>query len=81
MGKVNTRTHIGDLLCSRGVITDEQLSMALKILSEEPEHSNRRIGQILYQDLNLDRHEVMRQIADIYAFDEVFAGKTELSPE
>jgi len=81
MGKVNTRTHIGDLLCSRGVITDEQLSMALKILSEEPEHSNRRIGQILYQDLNLDRHEVMRQIADIYAFDEVFAGRTDLPPD
>jgi len=81
MGKVNNRTHIGDLLCSRGVITDEQLSMALKILSEEPEHSNRRIGQILYQDLNLDRHEVMRQIADIYAFDEVFAGRTDLPPD
>ncbi|MFO7799154.1 MAG: GspE/PulE family protein [Rhodohalobacter sp.] len=81
MGKVNTRTHIGDLLCSRGVITDQQLSMALKILSEEPEHSNRRIGQILYQDLNLDRHEVMRQIADIYAFDEVFAGRTDLPPD
>ncbi len=81
MGKVNTRTHIGDLLCSRGVITDEQLSMALKILSEEPEHSNRRIGQILYQNLNLDRHEVMRQIADIYAFDEVFAGRTDLPPD
>src|SRR6056297_3250125 len=81
MGKVNTSTHIGDLLCSRGVITDEQLSMALKILSEEPEHSNRRIGQILYQDLNLDRHEVMRQIADIYAFDEVFAGRTDLPPD
>ncbi|WP_069133488.1 GspE/PulE family protein [Rhodohalobacter halophilus] len=81
MGKVNTRTHIGDLLCSRGVITEEQLNMALKILAEEPEHSNRRIGQILYQDLNLDRHEVMRQIADIYAFDEVFAGKTELQPD
>lgn len=81
MGKVNTRTHIGDLLCSRGVITDEQLSIALKILSEEPEHSNRRIGQILYQDLNLDRHEVMRQIADIYAFDEVFGGLSELPPD
>ena len=81
MGKVNTRTHIGDLLCSRGVITDEQLSMALKILSEEPDHSNRRIGQILYQDLNLDRHEVMRQIADVYAFDEVFAGRSDLPPD
>jgi type IV pilus assembly protein PilB len=81
MGKVNTRTHIGDLLRAREVITEEQLSMALKILAEEPDHSNRRIGQILYQDLNLDRHTVMREIADIYAFEEVFEGKSELSPE
>ncbi len=81
MGKVNTRTHIGDLLRAREVITEDQLSMALKILAEEPDHSNRRIGQILYQDLNLDRHTVMREIADIYAFEEVFEGKSELSPE
>ncbi len=55
--------------------------MALKILSEEPSHSNRRLGQILYQDLNLDRHEVMSQIADIYAFDEAFSGENEISKE
>lgn len=78
MGKVNTRQHIGDLLLGRGVITEEQLQTALKIFSEEPDHSNRRLGQILYQDLKLDRHSVMSQIASIYAFDEIFAGKTEL---
>ena len=81
MGKVNTRQHIGDLLLSRGVITSDQLSVSLRILREEPDHSNRRLGQILYQDLNLDRHEVMSQIADIYAFDEIFEGKTEISPD
>jgi type IV pilus assembly protein PilB len=81
MGKVNTRQHIGDLLLSRGVITSDQLSASLRILREEPDHSNRRLGQILYQDLSLDRHEVMSQIADIYAFDEIFEGKTEISPE
>ncbi|TVR31639.1 MAG: type II/IV secretion system protein [Balneolaceae bacterium] len=81
MGKVNTRQHIGDLLLSRGIITSDQLSVSLRILREEPDHSNRRLGQILYQDLNLDRHEVMSQIADIYAFDEIFEGKTEISQE
>lgn len=81
MGKINTRQHIGDLLLSRGVITGDQLSMALKILSEEPAHSNRRLGQILYQDLGIDRHKVMSQIADIYAFDEIFNGESELPQE
>ncbi|MEX2435369.1 MAG: GspE/PulE family protein, partial [Balneolaceae bacterium] len=51
----------------------------IKILSEEPDQSNRRLGQILYQDLNLDRHEVMSQIAAIYAFDEIFDGREELN--
>ncbi len=81
MGKVNTRQHIGKLLVNRGVITEEQLSKALMILDEEPETSNRRLGQILYQDLKLDRHTVMKEIAGIYAFDEVFTGKEELPAE
>lgn len=76
MGKVNTKQHIGNLLLSRGVIDEEQLEIALKILSEEPDGSNRRLGQILHQDLNMDRHHIMKQIADIYAFDEVYEGET-----
>ncbi len=78
MGKVNTKQHIGNLLLSRGVITEEQLRVAVKILSEEPDGSNRRLGQILHQDLNMDRHHIMKQIADIYAFDEVYEGKTSI---
>jgi len=81
MGKVNAKQHIGNLLLSRGVISAEQLSVARKILSEEPSGSNRRIGQILYQDLNLDRHAIMREIASIYAFDEIFYGVDQLSPD
>lgn len=81
MGKVNTRRHIGDILLKRGVITEDQLQMALKILSSEPANSNRRLGQILYQDLKLDRHQIMKEIANIYAFDEVFVGKNEISDE
>lgn len=79
MGKVNTRRHIGDLLVSRGVISEDQLIIALSILDEEPEMSNRRLGQILYQDLKLDRHKVMKGVAAIYAFDEIFDDEEELS--
>lgn len=80
MSNVNTRRHIGDILVGREVITDEQLHRALSILKEEPETSNRRLGQILYQDLGLERHRVMKAIADIYAFDEVFANRESLDP-
>lgn len=75
MAKVNTRRHIGDILVNREVITEDQLEEALAILREEPESSNRRIGQILYQDLGADRHDVMKEIASLYAFEEVFANK------
>lgn len=81
MGKVNTRRHIGDILVNRGVITEEQLNEALAILREEPESSNRRLGQILYQDLGVNRHQVMREIASIYAFDEVFANQDSVNGE
>ncbi|MDX1637843.1 MAG: GspE/PulE family protein, partial [Balneolaceae bacterium] len=74
MGKVNTRRHIGNILLNRGIISEEQLNTANSILEEEPESTNRRLGQILYQDLGLDRHKVMKEIASIYAFDEVFEG-------
>lgn len=71
MGKINIRRHIGDILVNKGVITEEQLQKGLKILSEEPKESNRRLGQILSQDLGLSRHEIMKEIAGIYAFREV----------
>lgn len=79
MGKVNAKQHIGNLLLSRGVISEKQLKMALDILSEEPDSSTRRLGQILHQDLSLDRHAIMREIASIYAFDEIFYGQDQLN--
>lgn len=81
MGKVNTRRHIGDILVNRDIITEEQLHEALAILREEPDSSNRRLGQILYQDLGVDRHKVMKEIASIYAFDEVFANQDSIKDD
>ncbi len=81
MGKINIRRHIGDILVNKGVITEEQLQQGLSILSEEPSESNRRLGQILFQDLGLNRHRVMKEIADIYAFREVLQGVEEIPDE
>lgn len=81
MGKINIRRHIGDILVNKGVITEEQLQKALAILSEEPKESNRRLGQILSQDLGLSRHLVMKEIADIYAFREVLRDVEDIPKE
>jgi type IV pilus assembly protein PilB len=71
MGKINIRRHIGDILVKKNIVTNEQLLQALEILEQEPETSSRRLGQILFQDLDLNRHTIMKQIAEIYAFREV----------
>lgn len=68
-------------MVNRGVITSDQLQEALAILQEEPESTNRRLGQILYQDLGLDRHAVMKEIANLYAFDEVFSGRSSVDED
>ncbi len=81
MGKVNTRRHIGDILVNRSIITHDELNEALAILREEPDSSNRRLGQILYQDLGIDRHDVMSEIASIYAFEEVFGDQESIDDE
>ncbi|RNC85356.1 MAG: type II/IV secretion system protein [Balneola sp.] len=71
MGKINIRRHIGDILVSKGVVSDDQLQEALNILEEEPPNSSRRLGQILYQEVGLNRHIVMKEISKVYAFREV----------
>jgi type IV pilus assembly protein PilB len=81
MGKINIRRHIGDILVNKGVVTDEQLQKALSILEEEPENSSRRLGQILYQDIGLNRHTIMREISRIYAFREVLSEAEQVPDE
>jgi len=80
MNKVNSRNNIGSILVNRGVITEDQLEQAQSILEEEPAGSSRRIGQILYHDMGLDRHKIMKAIAEIYAFEEVFEDQEVLDP-
>lgn len=81
MGKINIRRHIGDILVKKKVITNEQLQGALDILEQEPESSERRLGQILTQDLGLNRHDIMREIASVYAFREVLENTEVVPPE
>ncbi len=75
MGATQTRQHIADILVSWQMITEQQREEAMFILENEPASSNRRLGQILYQDLGLERSNIMKGIADIYAFKEVYEGK------
>ena len=73
MGKINIRKHIGDILVKKGVISKEQFDEAFRILHNEPSDSSRRLGQILCQDIGLNRHLIMREISKVYAFREVLS--------
>lgn len=64
----------------KGVVASDQLEQALKILEEEPEGSSRRLGQILFQDIGLNRHIIMREISKVYAFREILPD-VELVPD
>lgn len=66
-----TKTRIGELLVSKGIISRDQLDKALAIQEQEPETARRRLGNILYQDLGLDRHKIMLEISQLYAFNEI----------
>lgn len=73
MGKINIRKHIGDILVKKGVISREEFDEAFRILENEPADNTRRLGQILFQDLGLNRHLIMREISKVYAFREVLS--------
>ncbi len=81
MSKVNTRKQVGTILQNKGVITREELEEAMQILDSEPSSSGRRIGQILYQELGLDRHVVMKEVANTYGFEEVYGSSSRIDQD
>lgn len=68
----------GELLVQTGVIDQELLEKALLLQSAET-GTRRKLGEILVEDLNCDRHEIYRVLARIYAFSEVDLDAEELT--
>lgn len=63
--------RIGDVLVQKGIITDELLQQALEIQSKEPQNDRRRVGEVLYEDLGVDRHKVLSTLTSLYAIKEI----------
>ncbi len=63
--------RIGDLLVKKGVIDNDQLERALEIQASEPESVRRRLGHVIIEELGADRHDVMSNMSELYAFREV----------
>jgi hypothetical protein len=63
-------TRTGEILVQRGVIDQEMLDKAMLLQSAELD-SRRKLGEILVDDLNCDRHEIYRELARVFAFSEI----------
>ena len=73
--------RIGDVLVKQGIITDEVLQQALEIQSKEPPTSRRRVGEVLYEDLGVDRHAVIHSLTSLYAIKEIEVSVKDLPEE
>ncbi len=71
-------TRTGELLVQRGVINQDLLEKAILLQSAET-GLHRKLGEILVEDLNCDRHEIYRELARIFAFSEVDLDREELT--
>jgi type IV pilus assembly protein PilB len=71
LSKINLKQRVGDILVESGIISQDQLDRAFAIQESEPEAIRRRISTVLCDDIGVDRHKVMKAIADFYAFKEV----------
>ncbi|MCW9706808.1 GspE/PulE family protein [Fodinibius salsisoli] len=70
MGKVQTHRHIGEMMQENGIITQEQLDKARQIQASGVDMSTRKFAQILQDQLDVDRHLVLKSIADIFGIKE-----------
>ena len=63
--------RIGDVLVQKEIITPELLEQALEIQGKEPPDNRRRIGEVLYEELDVDRHKVLAALTSLYAIKEI----------
>jgi type IV pilus assembly protein PilB len=72
MAQVDITDKIGFALLKKGIIDYETLEKSLKVKDTEDRKNRRNLGQILVTDFNADHDAVFREVADLYAFREVY---------
>ncbi len=73
MPDVDITDKIGYTLLKKGIIDYETLEKSLRIKDSEDNKKNRRnLGQILVSEFNADHDAVFREVANLYAFREIY---------
>ncbi len=72
MANLDITDKIGFALLKKGIIDYETLEKSLKVKESEEKKNRRNLGQILVNDFNADHDSVFREVADLYAFREIY---------
>jgi type IV pilus assembly protein PilB len=79
MAHIDITDKIGFALLKKGVIDYETLEKSLKVKESEDKKNRRNLGQILVNDFGADHDAVFREVADLYAFREVFLEEEQIN--
>lgn len=72
MAEVDITDKIGYTLLKKGIIDYETLEKSLSIKEGEDKRNRRNLGQILVNDFHIDHDLVFREVANLYAFREIY---------
>jgi len=72
MADVDITDKIGYTLLKKGIIDYETLEKSLHIRESEDKKNRRNLGQILVNDFHIDHDLVFREVANLYAFREIY---------
>ncbi len=79
MPELDITDKIGYTLLKKGIIDFETLEKSLKMKDSEENKKNRKnLGQILVSEFGADHDAVFREVANLYAFREVFLNDEKL---
>jgi len=76
---IDITDKIGFALLKKGVIDYETLEKSLKVKEGEGKKNRRNLGQILVHDFEADHDAVFREVADLYAFREVYLSDEQIN--
>jgi len=81
MAHIDITDKIGFALLKKGVIDYETLEKSLKVKESEDKKNRRNLGQILVHDFNADHDAVFREVADLYAFREIYIADEKIDKD
>ena len=81
MAEIDITDKIGYTLLKKGVIDYETLEKSLRIKDGEDKKNRRNLGQILVTDFGADHDAVFREVANLYAFREIYLADESVDKE